>query len=105
MDKKRNGNSPWIFPSNSVSGERLKDVRRTFATVCNRAEVSGFRLHDLRRSHASHLLASGVNLATVSKILGHKNIRSTMTYARVATSSLAKSSELAAVKIRQVMNQ
>jgi integrase len=104
MFKNRNKNSPWVFPSRSASGH-LQDVRKTFASICKQAGVSGLRLHDLRRSHASHLLSSGVDLVSVSKLLGHKSIKSTMTYARVATSSLAKSSEFAAVKIQEAMNQ
>ena len=92
----------WIFPSNSASGH-LQDVRKTFAAICQQANVKGLRLHDLRRSHAAHLLASGVDVVTIKELLGHKSLKSTQVYARVATASLAKSSELAAVKIRAAM--
>ncbi len=40
------------------------------------------RLHDLRHTHASHLLASGVNVKVVSERLGHASVAFTLdTYA------------------------
>ena len=104
MHKARNKKSPWVFPSWSTTGH-LVDIRRTFFKICKQAEVSGLRIHDLRRSHAAHLLASGVDVVTIKELLGHKSLKSTQVYARVATSSLVKSSEMAAVKIREAMNQ
>lgn len=103
MHLERDPGSHWVFPSDSASGH-LEDVRRTFATVCRRAGIRGLRLHDLRRSHASHLLNSGVDVAIIKELLGHKSLKSTQVYAKVATASLAKSSELASQKIQDVLN-
>lgn len=45
---------------------------------------SKMRFHDLRHTHATWLLASGVNVKVVSERLGHSNIRITLdTYAHV----------------------
>jgi integrase len=104
MHKTRDKNSPWVFPSWSTTGH-LVDIRRTFSKICKQAKVSGLRIHDLRRSHAAHLLSSGVDVVTIKELLGHKSLKSTQVYARVATSSLAKSSELAAVKIREAIER
>lgn len=99
--------SPWIFPARTSNSNtpHLQDVRKTFASICKQAGVRNLRLHDLRRSHASYLLKSGVDVVTIKELLGHKSLKSTQVYARVATSSLAKSSEFAAVKIQQAMTQ
>jgi integrase len=51
--------------------------RRTMRAVCRQAEVPVIRIHDLRHSHASLLVAAGVDLATVSKRLGHSKISTT----------------------------
>lgn len=39
-----------------------------------------FHLHTLRHSFASHLLASGVNLVNIQRLMGHEDIRTTMVY-------------------------
>jgi len=44
--------------------------------------------HIFRHSLAKHLLDQGVPLTTISKILGHKSIRSTMIYTRISTEQL-----------------
>ena len=42
------------------------------------------RFHDLRHTHASHLLAAGVNVKVVSDRLGHASVAFTLdTYAHV----------------------
>ena len=42
------------------------------------------RIHDFRHSHASYLIAQGVNIADISKRLGHSSIRITLeTYAHL----------------------
>ena len=99
--------SPWVFPSRTASSKTpyLQSVPKTFNLVCSKAKVKGLRLHDLRRSHAAHLLASGVDVMTIKELLGHKSLKSTQIYARVATSSLARSSEFAAEKMKEAMNQ
>ena len=104
MKEDHRGNSPWVFPAQSTTGH-VVDIRKTFDRVCQLAKIKGLRIHDLRRSHASHLLNSGVDVMTIKELLGHRSLKSTQIYARVATSSLAKSSELAAEKIQRVINQ
>lgn len=47
--------------------------------------------HSLRHSFAIHLLESGNDIATVQKLLGHRNKRSTVIYTYIIQSALAKS--------------
>jgi integrase len=48
------------------------------------------RFHDLRHSCASLLLAAGVDLYTISKILGHSSIQMTQRYSHLETKALKK---------------
>jgi len=45
---------------------------------------TGGRIHDLRHTYASWLLQSGVEIAKVSKLMGHSSIRVTERYAHLA---------------------
>lgn len=48
------------------------------------AKVKPIRVHDLRHSHASLLLHAGMDIATISRRLGHENIETTLkTYAHI----------------------
>jgi integrase len=52
--------------------------------------MPGVRFHDLRHSCASLLLAAGVDLYTISKILGHSSIQMTQRYSHLETKALKK---------------
>lgn len=53
-------------------------VSRQFMLALARAKMRRVRLHDLRHGTASLLIEAGVDLATVSAILGHSNIGTTV---------------------------
>jgi integrase len=62
-------------------------VTHAFAAALAKAGVSPMRWHDLRAAFGGLLLASGVDLATVSNLLGHSSISITAsTYAGVLPS-------------------
>ena len=63
--------SPLVFPS-SV-GTPYKEVTKVFQKVAKKAGIVGARLHDLRRSFRSWAVSNGVDLYTVSKLLGHSS--------------------------------
>ena len=46
--------------------------------------------HTLRHCYATHLLEAGTNLFSIQKLLGHKNIRSTLIYTHVAEEVIIK---------------
>ncbi len=50
--------------------------------------MPGVRFHDLRHSCASLLVAAGVDLYTISKILGHSSVRMSERYAHLETKAL-----------------
>jgi integrase len=58
----------------------VQDVKGSFKSACRRAGIKGLRLHDLRHTAATRMIEAGVDIATVSKILGHASIQMTMRY-------------------------
>ena len=69
-----------VFPSPKTKLP-FKDIWPVFQKVCKKAGIKDLRFHDLRHSAATIMVMSGVDLVTVSQILGHSTIQMTMRYA------------------------
>jgi integrase len=77
------------------AGLHPRNVLRTLHLLLERAKLPRFRFHDLRHSAASLLIAGGVELAEVSMLLGHSELRVTMDfYAHLQKQTAAKAATL-----------
>ena len=77
--------NPYVFPGRSPGTHRTT-IRKPFARICEKAGLIGERkitLHDLRRTAGSLLAQSGVPLAHIKSVLGHKSEAVTEIYARL----------------------
>lgn len=91
-DKLPNG---MILPI--ISNQKVNDLKE-IATICNINKNLIF--HVARHSCAtSVLIANGVPIETVSKILGHTNIRTTQIYARITDLKVSNDMEILAQKL------
>ena len=113
--------SPWVFPAAKGSGHYVglpkhwDAVRgRANAIALRRSQREGLslrgapsfdsiRLHDLRHSFASFAVQSGGSLYLVSKVLGHKQSRTTEIYAHARDEPLLATAELAAQRIARAL--
>jgi len=78
-----------IFANPDGSPLNPNSISSTVSRLCRRLGLpKGASLHVLRHSHASLLLADGVDIATVSARLGHSSVRTTAT--STATRSAAR---------------
>ena len=50
--------------------------------------IKGMNDKIIRASTATHLLESGNNIVNIQKLLGHKNITTTMIYTKLASNNL-----------------
>ena len=82
----------YVFPGRV--GERLDNVRKSWAGVMKAAKVAGFTWHDMRHTFASRLVMARVPLNTVRELLGHADIKMTLRYAHLAPDSKAAAVEL-----------
>ncbi len=81
--------SPYVF-INVETGTRYQDIKRSFTTACKKAGITEFHFHDLRHTFASHLVMAGVDITTVSRLLGHKSLTMTLRYSHLAPGHLKK---------------
>ena len=72
------------LPSNSTVDKRLLSI----------AQHAGIRkhfsFHSARHTNATLLLMQGVNVTTVQRLLGHKNVKTTMNYCEVINQTIIK---------------
>ena len=77
----------WLFPASRDTsraldvgmGQRYFNAARQAAGITKRGGI-----HLLRHGFATHLLEAGVDLNSVSKLLGHAHLSTTATYLRMA---------------------
>ena len=83
---------PYVYYQKT--GKRYQDIKRSFGTACRRSKIRDFHFHDLRHTFASQLAMAGVPIATISKLLGHKDIKTTMRYSHLSPSHLGKALDI-----------
>ena len=86
--KKKVGGSPWVFPSPNGGPISPDSVLHMLHRVLKRAGLPKVRFHDLRHTFATLALQNGVDVKTVSGMLGHFSAGFTLdTYAHVTSAA------------------
>ena len=81
-----------------ISNQKVNEYLKEIASICSINKSLTF--HVARHSCAtSVLIANGVPIETVSKILGHTNIRTTQIYARITDVKVSNDMELLVRKL------
>ncbi|MBT9650462.1 tyrosine-type recombinase/integrase [Oscillibacter sp. MCC667] len=88
QQRRKTGNSEWVFPSPTGGPMSPDSVLHMLHRVLKRAGLPKVRFHDLRHTFATLALQNGVDIKTVSGMLGHFSAGFTLdTYAHVTTSA------------------
>ena len=86
--RKKGGSSPYVFPSPTGGPISPDSVLHMLHRVLKRAGLSKVRFHDLRHTFATLALQHGVDIKTISGMLGHYSAGFTLdTYTHVTTSA------------------
>ena len=83
--------SGLVFNTSEGTMISPRNLVREFYKVRKKAGIPDFRFHDLRHTFATRLVQTGVDIYTVAKLLGHKDLKSTKRYAHLNTDSLRHS--------------
>ncbi len=93
----------WVFPDQKGGPLRQSNVlRRSFNPIVARAKVRRITFHGLRHSFASLLLANGIDIRTVSELLGHADPAMTL---RVYAHAMPGHKRAAADKLRDILGK
>lgn len=63
----------------------MEMASRSFGKYVRRTGMIGFRMHSLRHTFATNLISRGVDIYSVSRLLGHSDIRTSIIYAKSNT--------------------
>jgi integrase len=103
--------SLYLFPAIDKKGRpgHRKRIERAWNRIRATAGLpiggpEGFRTHDVRHSFATIAIEHGAALPTVSKLLGHKSVRTTMRYAHATPGMMIDAAENVANAVRRSAN-
>ena len=95
-DKLPNG---MILPI--ISNQKVNDYLKEIATICNINKNLTF--HTIRHTNATTVLLShGVPIETVSRLLGHTNIKTTQIYAKITAQKISQDMETLSHKLEDM---
>ena len=94
-EHKKHPSNPWMFPSPKTGEMYHPDsVVNIHKKILKDAGLEHLRFHDLRHTFATLALQNGVDVKTVSSMLGHYSAGFTLdTYAHVTTDAQLKAAQ------------
>lgn len=96
-ERKKTSLTQWIFPDPLKPAQPTNpgSAYRRMKVLLKQAGLPGIRFHDLRHTFATHALASGVDIKTLSGILGHTRATFTLdTYTHTTGDMQKRASEI-----------
>jgi integrase len=81
------------LPENAIAFGYTSSVKTAWRTAKRLAGVVNLQLRDLRHTAATRMIAGGMELAEVARILGHADVRTSYRYVNLHAGTVAKALE------------
>ena len=88
---RRKSRGEFVFARGS--GAPFSKIRRSFQSAVARAKLGSLRFHDLRHTAASWMAQEGADVYEMARVLGHRDIASTMRYSHLIPRSSRRAVE------------
>lgn len=102
-DLPRLAGSEYVLPGDKAGGH-LVNVQKAWKKITAAAHLDTLRVHDLRHSFASVAAAAGMNLPLVGRLLGHKELATSLRYSHLAADPVRAASQEVGRKIAEALN-
>ena len=81
----------WLFEGASGEEYSERSISKIFQQCKTKANITKKGgIHSFRHSFATHLYEGGTDLLSIKELLGHSNLRTTMTYTHVSKKHIGK---------------
>ena len=91
LDHLKNGFDGTIpLPGKPLLKLYYHETSKAFCKICRILDIEKATFHTLRHTFASYWVMSGKDIASLSKILGHSDISTTMIYAHLSQEHVKK---------------
>lgn len=75
----------FLFLTQSKTKYSVRTIQKVFSRALRKSKIlKSPTCHTLRHSFATHLVENGVDIKTVKQLLGHKSVKTTMIYIKLA---------------------
>lgn len=78
----RRDSNPYVI-CGLIEGKPRNTITKAWNRIRKRADVEDVTIHDLRRTVGSWLAQEGCPIQTIKEVMNHKNLKTTLIYARV----------------------